>query len=380
MKTPEISIVMPCLNEERGIGISIKKAKEAIKKNKLSAEIIVSDNGSTDNSVKIAKKLGARVVFQKRKGYGAAYLKGLSAAKGRYIVMGDSDDTYDFRDIPKFIKPLREGYDVVMGSRFKGKILKGAMTWSHRYIGNPILSGMLRLMFGTSVSDSHCGMRSFTREAYKKMNLKTTGMEFASEMVVKALYKKLKIAEVPITYHPRKGDSKLVGLKDAWRHLRFMLMYSPNYLFLLPGSILFILGFVTMIALLKGPIYIFNHGFDIHVLILASLFSILGFQIIISGFYAKIFAFTQKLNSHSRLLKILFKHFNLERGITLGIILVLIGIVINLSIFIFWANMGFGQLEALRPEIFASTIIIIGFQLIFSSFLFSIMGLMSRNA
>lgn len=379
MKTPEISIVMPCLNEERGIGVSVKKAKEAIKKNKLSAEIIVSDNGSTDNSVIIAKKLGARIVFQKRKGYGAAYLKGLSETKGKYIVMGDSDATYDFKDIPKFVKPLQNGFDVVMGSRFKGKILKGAMSWSHRYIGNPILSGMLRIMFGTSVSDSHCGMRSFTRKAYKKMDLKTTGMEFASEMVVKALYHKLKIAEVPITYHPRKGDSKLVGLKDAWRHLRFMLMYSPNYLFLLPGSILFITGFVSMLILLRGPIFLFNHGFDLHVLTLASLFTILGFQIIISGFYAKIFAFTQKLNTHSRLLELLFKYFNLEKGLLIGVLLVLIGIVINIAIFTFWANMGYGELEALRPEIFASTIIIIGFQMIFSSFLFSIMGLMSRN-
>src|SRR3989344_3265046 len=296
-KLPEISIVMPCLNEEAGIRASIKKAKLAINKHKLSAEIIVSDNGSTDNSVKIAKKLDAKVVFQKKKGYGNAYIRGFSAAKGKYFVMGDSDDTYDFREIHKFIKPLRNGFDVVMGSRFEGKILDGAMTWSHRYIGNPILSGMLRIMFGTSVTDSHCGMRSFTKEAYKKMELKTPGMEFASEMVVKALYHKLKIIEVPITYHPRKGESKLLGMKDAWRHLRFMFMYSPNYLFLFPGAFLFGTGFLSMLALLTGPYFLFNHGFDLHALVLASLLTILGFQIVISGFYAKIFAFTQHLNT-----------------------------------------------------------------------------------
>lgn len=222
----DVSVVMPCLNEEETLGTCIEKAQSTLKALDVRGEVVVADNGSTDASVAIAERLGARVVHQPTRGYGAAYLAGFAAAQGQYIVMGDSDDTYDFTDLARFITPLREGYDLVMGNRFKGEILPGAMSWSHRYIGNPILSGILRFLFGTSISDSHCGMRAFTAEAYKRMELQTPGMEFASEMVIKAVTEGLKIHEIPITYSPRAGESKLNSIRDAVRHLRFMLKYK----------------------------------------------------------------------------------------------------------------------------------------------------------
>ena len=223
-----VSVVMPCLNEQETLGNCVQKAQRTLKKLGVIGEVVVSDNGSTDDSVEIAENLGARVVHQKLRGYGAAYLAGFAAAHGKYIIMGDADDTYDFTDIERFITPLRDGYDLVIGNRFKGEILPGAMPWARRYIGNPILSGILRWLFGTSISDSHCGMRSFTAEAYTRMALQTTGMEFASEMVVKAVQANLNILEIPITYYPRAGESKLNAIRDAARHIRFMLKYKRS--------------------------------------------------------------------------------------------------------------------------------------------------------
>lgn len=222
----EVSVVMPCLNEEGTLGICIEKAQETLNSLRIRGEVVIADNGSTDNSVLIAQQYGARVVHEQQRGYGAAYLAGLNAAHGKYIIMGDSDDTYDFTDLNRFITPLKEGYDMVMGNRFKGKILRGAMPWMNQHIGNPILSGMLRLLFRTHIGDSHCGMRSFTATAYKQMDLKTIGMEFASEMVIKAVERQLKIQEIPITYHPRGGTSKLNAFRDAARHIHFMLKYK----------------------------------------------------------------------------------------------------------------------------------------------------------
>ena len=219
-----ISIVMPCLNEEKTLRTCIEKAQGTLKSLGLKGEVVISDNGSTDASVEIAQRLGASVVHQQTRGYGAAYLAGFATAQGQYIVMGDSDNTYDFTDLERFITPLQSGYDFVIGNRFKGTILPGAMPWARRHIGNPILSGMLRVLWGTSISDSHCGMRAFTADAYKRMDLKTTGMEFASEMVIKALQAELKILEIPIIYHPRGGESKLNEIRDGLRHIQFMLM------------------------------------------------------------------------------------------------------------------------------------------------------------
>ncbi len=222
----QVSVVMPCLNEEETIGTCIEKAQTTLDTLGIVGEVVIADNGSTDNSVAIAEELRACVVHQSTRGYGAAYLAGFAAAQGQYIIMGDSDDTYDFTDLERFITPLQNGYDLVIGNRFKGEILPGAMPWANRYIGNPILSGMLRLLFRTDIGDAHCGMRSFTAEAYKRMKLKTTGMEFASEMVIKAVQSELKILEIAITYHSRGGDSKLNAIRDAWRHIRFMLKYK----------------------------------------------------------------------------------------------------------------------------------------------------------
>ena len=253
--TVVVSIVMPCLNEEETIGACVEKALEGIKRTGLPGEVIVSDNGSEDRSIEIAETLGARVIHAPKRGYGNAYLAGFAAARGEYIVMGDSDDTYDFREVGSLIKPLQEdGAEYVMGSRFAGTILPGAMPWLHQYIGNPVLTKVLNVMFGLKASDCHTGYRAFTREAYEKMRLRTTGMEFASEMVINAAKAKLKVAEVPIIYYPRGGESKLRSFRDGWRHLRFMLMYSPDHLFLIPGGILFFLGFVGMVALLPGPV------------------------------------------------------------------------------------------------------------------------------
>ena len=229
----------------------------------------------------------ARVVHQSLRGYGAAYLAGISAAEGQYIIIGDSDDTYDFTDLERFITPLREGYDFVIGSRLKGKILPGAMPKLHRYIGNPVLTGILNLLFRSGGSDAHCGMRSFTQDAYQQMELRTTGMEFASEMVINATKANLKIAEVPITYYPREGESKLNSFRDGWRHLRFMLMLSPTYLFLIPGILLFLLGLVATVALLPGPLQIGGRAYDIHVMVLTCLLCLLGYQLLLLGFSAR---------------------------------------------------------------------------------------------
>ena len=221
-----VSVVLPCLNEQETLGICIQKAQDTLKALGIQGEVVVANNGSTDDSVSIAECLGARVVHQPLRGYGAAYLAGIPAAQGQYIVMGDADDTYDFTDLERFITPLQDGYDLVIGNRFKGKMHPDAMPWARRYIGNPILSGMLRWLFGTPISDSHCGMRSFTAEAYTRMALQTTGMEFASEMVVKAVQANLKILEIPINYYPRAGESKLNPIRDAARHIHFMLKYK----------------------------------------------------------------------------------------------------------------------------------------------------------
>ena len=375
----EVSVVMPCLNEELTIGKCIEKCKRAFDEMKITGEIIVSDNGSTDRSVEIASSLGARVVYQPKKGYGNAYMKGIEAASGKYIVMGDSDDTYDFFEIENFIQFLREGFDFVIGSRFKGKILANAMPWPNRYIGNPILSGMLRLFFHTKISDAHCGMRSFTKEAYKKMNLKTTGMEFASEMVVNALRAKLKIKEIPITYHPRLGESKLNAFKDAWRHIRFMLLYSPTYLYLVPGMFLMGLGLVIQIGIWLGIIKIFGHTFDTHSMVFGSFLIILGFQILNLGFYAKTYAFTEGFEETNRALNALYKYFRLEQGLLIGSCLFMLGFIFGIFILIKWARNQFGPLAEMKLALLSLTLAVIGVQIIFSSFFLSMLGIEKRR-
>jgi glycosyltransferase involved in cell wall biosynthesis len=243
----DVSVVIPCLDEEETVGSCIRKVAAFFKKNNLKGEILVVDNGSADSSARIAHNEGARVIMEPARGYGAAYLRGFREANGRYIAMADADDTYDLAQIGDFLKPLQQGYDMVIGSRFKGKMHRGAMPWANRYIGNPILTGLYKLFFKTDLTDIHCGMRSFTRQAYQRLNLHCLGMEFASEMMLEALRKKIKIKEIPIEYYPRKGSSKLRPIKDAWRHLRFMLLFCPAWLYLIPGVCIATGGFLLTV-------------------------------------------------------------------------------------------------------------------------------------
>jgi glycosyltransferase involved in cell wall biosynthesis len=365
---------MPCLNEAESVGVCVEKAWKAIRAMGISGEVVVVDNGSTDGSPEIAERAGARVVHERRRGYGSAYLRGFAEARGRYLVMGDSDDSYDFLAIPEFIRPLQEGgVDMVIGSRLKGNILPGAMPWSHRWIGNPILSGMLRLLFRTRVSDSHCGMRAFTRDAYERMRLQTTGMEFASEMVVNSLRAELRIHEIPITYHPRVGESKLSGLRDAWRHVRFMLLFSPSYLFQLPGLLLMIVGGLVMLLLARGPRSMFGHTWDYHVLILGAAALILGYNLVLFDVFAKTFSMGAGFARPRQWLGRLYRAFSLERGLVLGLVLFLAGLALEGKILLDWLRAGAGPLMAVRGVVIGMTAMVMGAQTVSASFLVSLM-------
>lgn len=378
-REPLVSVVMPCLNEAEGVAICVEKALRAIAEMGVDGEVVVVDNGSTDGSPEIAAAAGARVVHERRRGYGSAYLRGFQEARGRYILMGDADDTYDFSDLPRFIAPLREeGYDLVMGTRLKGKILPGAMSWSHRWIGNPILSGMLRLLFKTRISDSHCGMRAFTREAYGRMQLHTTGMEFASEMVVNALRENLKIHEIPITYYPRQGESKLVGLRDAWRHVRFMLLFSPSYLFQLPGLLLMLVGLFLMAALAGGPRELLGHRWDYHPLLFGAAALILGYNLVLFDRFAKTFSMGAGFARPGRWLRRTQRIFTLERGLAVGFLLFFAGLGLEAKIVYDWVSGGFGPLMAVRGVVIGMTAMVLGAQTVFASFLLSLMSIPRR--
>jgi len=376
--TIEVSVVMPCLNEAESIGRCVEKAKKALKKSGLKGEVVVADNGSEDESAAIAEAGGARVVREARRGYGSAYMRGIEAARGRYIVMGDADDTYDFGELERFIEPLREGYDFVIGNRFHGKMARGAMPTLHRYVGNPILSAVLRGMFKTSIGDAHCGMRSFTREAYEKMALQTTGMEFASEMVIHAARAKLKVCEIPIPYGRRAGESKLRTFRDGWRHLRFMFLYSPDHLFIIPGVVLFVLGFAIMAALVGGPVMIHGRRFDIHFMLAGGFLTIVGVQVLCLGILAKAYSFTEHFQKDDRLIAWLLRRFKLEWGLLLGGIGFVAGLLVAGDVVFRWIASGFGELEATRQLFFGLVILVNGIQVIFSSFLFSMMTIQKK--
>lgn len=369
----DVSVVLPCLNEEKGIGVCVKKITDTFDKHSIRGEIIVVDNGSTDSSARIAGESGAKVVFEPRTGYGSAYLRGISEAAGRYIIIGDSDNTYDFADIPKFLKYLREGVDFVIGSRFKGTIHKGAMPWPHRYIGNPVLSGMTRLFFRTDLSDIHCGMRGFSAKAFKAMRLHTLGMEFATEMVVAAITNGLTVREVPINYYPRHGESKLKAFTDAWRHIRFMFVYCPAWLYFVPGASGFFAGMALLLVLIKGPVLFLGHYWDIHVLVFASMLSILSYQIIHMGIYAHTFAVGQGFIKEDRVVSFLSRHFNLEKWLLIGFILFFAGVGINLFILAEWFGKDFGALYRIRESVLSTTLLVIGLQTMFSSFFISLL-------
>ncbi|MBN1918337.1 MAG: glycosyltransferase family 2 protein [Verrucomicrobia bacterium] len=376
--TVEVSVVMPCLNERQGIAACVDSARNALAEAGIRGEVVVADNGSEDGSAEIACAHGARVVHEARRGYGSAYQTGIEAARGRYIVIGDADGTYDFHTIERFIKPLRDGYDFVIGNRFEGRMAKGAMPTLHRYVGNPVLSAVLRGMFKTAIGDAHCGMRSFTREAYDRMELQTTGMEFASEMVIHAARAKLRMLEIPIDYGARAGDSKLRTFRDGWRHLRFMFLYSPDHLFIVPGVILFLIGFVIMARLAWGPVVINGRVFDIHFMLVGGFLTIVSVQVLCLGVLGKAYSFTEHFQKDDKLIAWLLRHFTLEKALLIGAVGVVLGLVFAGGVVWKWVSSGFGELQAVRPLFFGLVVLVNSLQFTFNSFLFSMMAIPKR--
>jgi glycosyltransferase involved in cell wall biosynthesis len=383
----ELTILMPCLNEAETLARCIEKAKLGIQKSGVRGEILIADNGSADDSVQIAEKSGARVVQVNEKGYGRALRGGIQAAAGKWIVMGDADDSYDFSDITGFVEKFEEGFELVMGCRLPaggGTISPGAMPWKNRWIGNPILSFIGRLFFKCPAHDFHCGLRGFTKAAFWKMDLQTTGMEFASEMVIKSTFKQLKIAEVPITLH-KDGRSRPPHLKpwrDGWRHLRFMLLFSPRWLFLAPGIFMSAVGILFAAALSLGNIKIGGVAFDVGTLVVACMTVIIGFQLVAFAFFTKVFAIAEGLLPDDAKFSRAFKFFNLEKGILLGLAVLLAGMILSAHAVWIWKQSGFGELlpeENLRRLIPAATLIVLGIQSVFSSFFMSALGLKTAS-
>lgn len=372
---PEISIILPCRNEEQALPHCLMQIKQVIRQYNLNAEVIVSDS-SVDKSPQIALQYNVKLVKHNKEGYGIAYLEAFKHARGKYIFMADCDGSYDFNEIPNFLNQLKQGNDFVIGNRFAYKLEKAVMPFSHRYLGNPILSGLLRLFFGTTVKDSHCGMRAISKQALDRLKLQTAGMEFASEMVIKALKNHLRIKELPISYHKRIGNSKLRSLPDGWRHLRFMLLYSPLFLFFIPGFILFSLGIVTLFWFFFTNPQILGFTFYIHPMFLSSLFVIVGYQLIIFSIFAKTYAINH-LGEKSPL-EGLYKHITIEKASVVGMIVVVLGVVIYARVLMGWINLGFGDINAVKNLILGLTLLTIGVQTIFSSFMLSILGVKER--
>jgi glycosyltransferase involved in cell wall biosynthesis len=363
-----ISVVLPCLNEIAAVATVVREAKDALCKAGVEGEVIVVDNGSTDGSAEAAEGAGARVVRERRRGYGAAYMGGFAAATGDVVVMADADGSYDFASLPSFLERIRAGDDLVMGSRFKGHIEPGAMPWTHRHIGSPILSGLLNVLYRTGIEDAHCGMRAFRRAVLPDLRLRMPGMEFASEMVVNAARSGLRVGEVPVNYRVRGGRSKLRTVPDGWRHLRFLMLYSPTHLFLIPGLILLLVGVLFLVALLPGPVIVLGRLFDIHVMVLGALLTLIGFQILTIGLYAKTLAVTLRLQPVDRTLAVLRRVFSLERGLAVGAALFIIGFGVDFGIAARWVASGFGPLNEVRPALFALVSMLLGMQIVFSSF------------
>jgi glycosyltransferase involved in cell wall biosynthesis len=376
----EVSIVMPCLNEAETLAKCIAHAQAAISSGGLSAEIIVADNGSTDGSQRIAKELGARVVDVPRKGYGSALIGGIDAAQGRFVVMGDADDSYDFEAIGPLIERLREGYDLVVGNRFLGGIEPGAMPWSHRWVGNPVLTFISRVFFHAPVGDTHCGLRAFRKDAYVKMRLRATGMEFASEMVIKAALKGMRITEVPVVLRPdgRSRPPHLRTWRDGWRHLRFMLLFSPRWLFLYPGIALFAVGVLLSAVLIPGPVHMAGVRLDIHTLLVAGFLALLGYQLVLFAVFTKIFAIRAGFHPPHPVLENVFRYVTLEVGLLAGALMVLVGLVALILAVASWGAVGFGNLDpslTMREVIPAVVLLALGTQTVFASFFISILSI-----
>ena len=370
----QISVVLPCLNEERAVGQVIDEAWRGIESTGLEGEVIVVDNGSTDRSAEIAEEHGARVVHERRPGYGSAYLRGLAEAQGEIIVMADADGTYPLEDLRPFVAGLEAGADMVLGSRFQGRIQEGAMPWKHRWIGNPVLTAVLNVFFHVRVSDAHCGLRAIRRSVVPRLHLHATGMEFASEMILKAAKRGLVVGEVPIDYRPRIGDSKLNSWRDGWRHLRFMLVHSATFLFLIPGAVLFVLGLAVLIPMSTGPIHLFGVTWHIHAMIVASTATLIGAQIVQLGLFARTYAILY-LEDRDELIEWLWRRVRLEHGLILGALVTLVGMGILGGIFVEWATGGFGALSRVYLALLGLTLVGLGVQAVFGSFFVSVLGL-----
>ena len=386
-ETVDLTILMPCLNEAETLARCIEKAKTGLAKAGVPGEILVADNGSTDGSQAIGEKLGVRIVPIRERGYGSALIGGTRAARGKWIIMGDADDSYDFSEADRFVKKFSEGYDLVMGCRLPsggGTILPGAMPWKNRWIGNPILTFIGRLFFKCPAHDFHCGLRGYTRDAFESLDLQTTGMEFASEMVIKATLKKLKITEVPVTLS-KDGRSRPPHLKpwrDGWRHLRFMLLFSPRWLFLIPGIVLFLIGIGVSAALCVSDIQLGAVTLNVGTLAVTCMTAIVGFQLVAFAFFTKVFAIAEGLLPDDPKLTRVLKFFTLETGILAGTGVFLVGIILLARSLWLWGQAHFGELPSmednLRRLIPAATLVVLGIQGIFSSFFMSALGLKTK--
>jgi glycosyltransferase involved in cell wall biosynthesis len=373
---PRVSVVIPCLNEAENIEQCVRLAGGVLDENGISGEVIVVDNGSDDGSAELAGAAGATVVHEPHRGYGSAYLAGFDAARGSYIVMIDADLTYDFEDIPRFVGELDDGAQFVMGNRMQG-IEPGAMPWMNRYIGNPLLSGFLNMIYRTNIGDAHCGMRALRRDVLPVLDLRSTGMEFASEMVIRASKANLDIREFPIALHPRGGKSKLSPFRDAWRHLRLMLVYSPNFLFVLPGAIMVLLGALIMITVF-AHVSLFGHGFFIHTLVAGSMLIVVGTQVVGLGLCGRAYG-VYHLGERDRFLERMQGRLRLEHGLLLGGVLTVAGVALEGVIVGRWLARGLGSLSEERLAVLAATAIITGVQVVFTAFLLSILGLRRRD-
>jgi glycosyltransferase involved in cell wall biosynthesis len=374
---PLVSVVIPCLNEAQSIGACVRSARRVLDESRIRGEVIVADNGSEDGSPELAAEAGASVVHEERRGYGSAYLAGFAAAGGTYIITADADETYDFGEIPRFVEALENGSDMVIGNRMNN-IVPGAMPWLHRYIGNPILSGFLNLLYRSGVHDAHCGMRALRRDKLPRLQLRSTGMEFASEMVVRAVKEGLEITEFDIEYHPREGESKLSSFRDGWRHLKLLLVNSPTALFMVPGAVTLLLGLFGM-ALSMSDFSLFGREWNIHATIAAALLTIVGAQVVSLAVSARAFAVYVLNERPDRLLAWGREHLRLEHGLLAGALVFLAGLTIDAVIVGTWIDRGFGELSEERLLVFGSVLIILGLQAAFSSFFLSILGLARRD-
>jgi glycosyltransferase involved in cell wall biosynthesis len=374
----EVSVVIPCLNEANSLPYCVDKAMKAFREAGLSGEVVVADNGSTDGSIQIAEERGARVIRVTERGYGAALRAGIAAARGPFIIMGDADDSYDFTDVPRFVEKLREGNDIVIGNRFSGGIKPGAMPALHKYFGNPGLTALLNTLFHAHIGDGYCGMRGFTRSLYDRLDLRSSGMEFALEMIIKSAQIGARIAEIPIILWPDKRGRAphLRSFRDGWRSLRFMLLYAPNWLFLLPGAALVLAGLFLVFWLLPGPRQIAPHVvLDIHTMIFGVIFTLLGAQILSIGAFAKVFSYAERFDRRSVSLRRVLKRVTLETGLLVGGAVFLMGFAGCAWVTWQWAASGFGELHQIRQVLFWSMWLFLGLQIIFSAFFLSMLGI-----